>query len=525
VKLHPLCTALACALLLSACGGGSDSTTGTTTPSTGTQQYPGGFWEGTSGTGTAQRSVFGYIDPGLSGTGGDFMFARAYNSSNGFDAFYGALTVTGQSLVGSGVRYYSGQDGKFAANLALRGTVTPNAQGQASHIAGNYSDPVGTAASTGAIVPLVLDYSSANQYPAKLASLVGTYRSVGAFGAIWRLDIDAQGALIGTNGGCTMTGAASVRSATSAAFNISMTLNGSTVACPNSGTTQTGVAALQYDSSGNRSGIRVLTRNASGTESVVVMSGTIDPGSIPSPSATQQNAQGSWIGTVGSGSAAQAIAASVMPDGSYFFYRRVGGGYDALYGTLAVAIGGSAVSSVDGFYFANQAGSYTGGVALTGDVKTSTSFTGQYFDPTAENALANFSLTPDANYPYTTGLAATLANLSGTYRSTAAAFGGDAITLTVDGSLGTITGSTSSGCAITGTIGRYGTDATRNAFAVEQLAFSGASCALSGTPVQSGIANAQFNAGASATGLRILAAGTSASSTRATTVFLGTRTN
>ena len=49
---------LTCAALLASCGGGS-SDGEDVGPAPGVQQYPGGVWEGTVGTGAAQRQVVG----------------------------------------------------------------------------------------------------------------------------------------------------------------------------------------------------------------------------------------------------------------------------------------------------------------------------------------------------------------------------------------------------------------------------------------------------------------------------------
>ena len=114
---------LTCAALLASCGGGS-SDGEDVGPAPGVQQYPGGVWEGTVGTGAAQRQVVGYIDPGPLGTGGEFYMAREAPGAAGFDAFYGRLNVNVTAVLATGVTYYSVQDGKFATGLTLRGTAS-----------------------------------------------------------------------------------------------------------------------------------------------------------------------------------------------------------------------------------------------------------------------------------------------------------------------------------------------------------------------------------------------------------------
>ena len=89
---------LACAALLASCGGGS-SDGEDVGPAPGVQQYPGGVWEGTVGTGAAQRQVVGYIDPGPQGTGGEFYLAREAPGAAGFDALYGRLNVSVTSVL------------------------------------------------------------------------------------------------------------------------------------------------------------------------------------------------------------------------------------------------------------------------------------------------------------------------------------------------------------------------------------------------------------------------------------------
>ena len=61
VRPHSLLS-LCLAMLVAGCGGGSGGDD--VGPPPGTQQYPGGFWEGTVGTGAAQRTMVGFTDVG-----------------------------------------------------------------------------------------------------------------------------------------------------------------------------------------------------------------------------------------------------------------------------------------------------------------------------------------------------------------------------------------------------------------------------------------------------------------------------
>ena len=217
---------LACTALLASCGGGS-SDGADVGPATGVQQYPGGVWEGTVGTGAAQRQVVGYIDPGPQGTGGEFYLAREAPGAAGFDALYGRLNVSVTSVLATGVTYFSVQDGKFATGLTLRGTASNSGKiGRTDAISGNYSDPVQTAAASGATVPLKLAYSSLNFHTASPSLIEGTYRGTGLFGGGWVLTVTPQGQLSGRIGGCLATGSATPRAADSPLYSLTINLSG-----------------------------------------------------------------------------------------------------------------------------------------------------------------------------------------------------------------------------------------------------------------------------------------------------------
>lgn len=515
---------LAFSAALSGCGGGGEADDDNTGPPPGTQQYPAGVWEGTTGVGASARTVLGYIDPGADGKGGEFYFAKSAAGTAGYDALYGRLSVNVTAVQASNVTYFSVQDGKFSNGLNLRGTASANAQtGRTELISGNYSDPVGTIAATGATMPIKLAYSALNNYPAQLSLLEGMYRGGSVFGGGWVLQISALGTVTGNIGSCALTGTATVRPGNSAVYGINLNVTGDEKLCPNANTTQSGVAILKFDANTlARTGIWVLTRNGSGPATTYTLDGGADGPNTQPPAPTQQSASGYWQGT-SNASGNTAINAVVLPDSSYFFYKRVGIGYDVLYGTLLTSASSSVVSSNDGTYFANQRSAetqYTSGVELNGDARTGQSFTGSYVDPTAGGTNTRFATTPDTNYPYVSPVPRSIALLQGSYHSNAVGFGGASMDLDLDLS-GVLTGTSSDGCTLSATLRPYAGSQNLNFYQVESLGYTGL-CAAAGGPLQSGMASAQFDAaGQRVIGLRILAAASGPSGARVNTVFLG----
>ena len=511
--------------VLSGCGGGGSNDLDNAGPVPGVQQFPGGIWEGTTGSGASTRSVFGYIDPGSDGKGGDFYFAKGAAGNSGYDSLYGRLSVNVTSVLATNVTYFSGQDGKFAQGLNLRGTASANpTTGKTAIISASYSDPIGTLAATGATTPLRLEYSQLNNYTARAELLAGTYRGGSLFGGGWMLTISAQGAVSGYVGSCSLTGSAGIQSSSSAVYRINLNLLGDEVLCPNTGTGQGGVAVLKFDpTTGLRTGIWVLTRNTAGLPTTYVLNGSADAVSPAQPLPVGQNAAGHWAGTNNAAGNA-GVTAVVLPDNAYFFYKRVGTGYDVLYGTLLGGAQSSLFTSSDGVYFANQQSvqnQYSGGVTLNADARTGESFTGSYADPTVGGASTRFVTGPDTGYPYFSLTPQSLATLAGLYRSNAVGFGGASTSLDISPA-GVLTGTTSDGCDITAQLQPYQAgQANLNVYRVESLAYAGL-CPQAGAPLQSGVASAQFDAsGTRVIGLRILAAGQGPSGQRANTVFLG----
>lgn len=523
-------------LALAGCGGGSTGDTSNVGTVTGTQQYMDGIWTGTTGTGTAQRNVVGYVSGGSDGKGGDFYLAKGAAGTSGYDSIYGLLRVDVASVAATNVTYFSVQDGKFATGLTVAGTAsTSTGAARTDTFSGNYSNPTNTAAATGAVTSIKMTYSTLNNYGATYAKLQGKYTGGALFGGSWVLTADAVGNLAGTVSGCTVAGTATPQTvaanstASPAIYNVVLNLSGGTTTCAATGTTQSGVAFLKYDTLGNKTGIWMFTRSSTTTLNTYVLDGVLVAGSTSTPATTQQVAAGFWKSSTSTSSGD--VFAMVLPDNSYFFYKRVGGGYDALYGNLVVATGTSILSSTDGVYFANQnlaSTQYTAGILISGDVRTQSSFTGTYTDPTASSAQTAFSMVPDTTNLYTSPILPTVSALYGTYTSSTIGFGGTGLTLkiaadTTDGTKSVITGTTTTGCTLTGNISAYSsTNTTLNLYRVDTLTFAG-TCALAGLPVQSGAASAVFDGANNVVGLRIGAAGYSGAATRSNLVFIGSK--
>ncbi|WP_225584892.1 MULTISPECIES: hypothetical protein [unclassified Acidovorax] len=534
---------LTCAALLASCGGGS-SDGEDVGPAPGVQQFPGGVWEGTVGTGVAQRQVVGYIDPGPLGTGGEFYMAREAPGAAGFDAFYGRLNVNVTAVLATGVTYYSVQDGKFASGLTLRGTASNSGKiGRTDGISGNYSDPVQTAAASGAVVPIKLAYSSLNFHPARASLVEGTYRGTGLFGGGWVLTVTPQGQLSGRVGGCLVTGSATPRAADSPLYSMTLNLSGDTTSCEASGTQQSGIAVLRFDAAGVPNGIWVFTRNATGPNNTFTLNGIADPRTTVPPSTTPLSVAGNWQGsfTLPAGVIGDTtVWGSVLPDGGLFFYTNSSLDHNALYGRLIRyennATNNRFVTANDGVFFNRllaNTGAYNESVLIDGTLQsgngTSTAglFSGSFSYPTQPGGFpTRFSVTPDPLYALPSGKVPNAALIIGTYKMAGTGFGGDTTTLTVFAD-GAITGLTTSGCEVAGKLlGELGSGL--NLYRVEAFGYLNSpnapiTCGLSSGPPQSGSASAQFDANGKVIGLRILTAGLSVAGTRAHTVFVGAK--
>ncbi|GDY38803.1 hypothetical protein ACINB_46950 [Acidovorax sp. NB1] len=513
-------------------------------PAPGVQQYPGGVWEGTVGTGAAQRQVVGYIDPGPQGTGGEFYLAREAPGAAGFDALYGRLNVSVTSVLATGVTYFSVQDGKFATGLTLRGTASNSGKiGRTDAISGNYSDPVQTAAASGATVPLKLAYSSLNFHTASPSLIEGTYRGTGLFGGGWVLTVTPQGQLSGRIGGCLATGSATPRAAGSPLYSLTINLSGDTTSCGATGTQQSGIAVLRYDAAGVPNGIWAFTRNATGTDNTYTLNGIADPRTTVPPSATPLSVAGNWQGsfTLPTGVIGDTtVWGSVLPDGGLFFYTNSSLDHNALYGRLIRyennATNNRFVTANDGVFFnrlLGNTGTYNEAVLIDGTLQSSNGsgnaslFSGSFSYPTQPGGFpTRFSVTPDPLYALPAGKVATTAMIVGTYKMAGTGFGGDTTTLKVFAD-GAITGLTTSGCEVAGKLlGELGSGL--NLYRVEAFGYLKSpngpiTCELASGPPQSGSASAQFDANGNVIGLRILTAGLSVAGTRARTVFVGAK--
>ena len=534
---------LTCATLLASCGGGS-SDGADVGPVPGVQQYPGGVWEGTVGVGAAQRQVVGYIDPGPSGTGGEFYLAREAPGAAGFDAIYGRLNTNVTAVVATGVTYFSAQDGKFATGLTLRGTASNSGKiGRTDGISGNYSDPVQTAAASGAVVPLKLSYSRLNYFPARASLVEGTYRGTGLFGGAWVLNVTPQGQLSGRIGGCLVTGSASPRAADSPLYSMTLNISGDTASCEATGTQQSGIAVLRFDASGIPNGIWVFTRNATGPNNTYTLNGIADPRTVIPPSATPLSVAGNWQGslTLPAGVIGDtSVWGSVLPDGGLFFYTNSSLDHNALYGRLIRyennATNNRFVTANDGVFFNRllaNTGAYNELVMIDGTLQSSGGsnaanlFSGIFSYPTQPGGFPTaFRVTPDPLYALPAGKVPSTALVANTYTMAGTGFGGDTTTLKVFAD-GAITGLTSSGCEVAGKLlGELGSGL--NLYRVEAFGYLNSpnapiTCGLSSGPPQSGSASAQFDANGNVIGLRILTAGLSVAGTRSHTVFVGAK--
>src|SRR5450830_791563 len=202
-------------LALVGCGGGSTGDTSNVGAVTGTQQYMDGIWTGTTGTGSAQRNVVGYVSGGSDGKGGDFYLAKGAAGTSGYDSIYGLLRVDVASVAATNVTYFSVVDGQFATGLSPDGTAN-------------------TAAATGAVTSIKMTYSTLNNFGATYAKLQGKYTGGALFGGSWVLTADAVGNLAGTVSGCTVAGTATPQTvaanstASPAIYNVVLNLSGGT---------------------------------------------------------------------------------------------------------------------------------------------------------------------------------------------------------------------------------------------------------------------------------------------------------
>jgi len=494
------------AMALSACGGG-DSGDGGTAPAV--QQYPAGIYTGKAGPLGAQRDFIGVIDGGLDGKGGSFYFARYASSSRGYDGLYGDLSVNVAMLRASNATYYSTQDGKFASNITVSGTVTGAATAESpnARISGNYSNPTGTAAAASGttLVPFTLEYRpDLYMHASSLQAMAGSYSGGGAFGGGWSMTVDAAGRLTGNNGGCKLTGSVSTPNPARGVYGIVLSLSGDS--CSRPGSTQTGWAVLEYGSTGAKTGIWVFTADSNPQAlNTFILRGTADTSTEPPDPGTPQFAEGYWTAARGG------FEGVVTPDGYYFLYRRNGGGYDVLSGLLARAAGSNSRMVDDAATFYSSQGTSTT-TSLSGTVIGNT-FTASFADPASGDAVTEFSLNRSDVYSANPAKLSAVAGRS--YQT--ASFDTPAMTVSV-GADGILSG-TRDACKIVDAstdggpvsrIGPYPGISTQNLYQVK-LIFTGAACAGS----EDGVAIADYDTGAAtAKGLWIFTLGTLTSSTQ-----------
>ena len=550
VRPHSLLS-LCLVMLVAGCGGGSGGDD--VGPPPGTQQYPGGFWEGTVGTGAAQRTMVGFIDGGEDGKGGEFYLARGAAGAAGYDGLYGLLRTNVTAVQATGVTYFSVQDGKFASGITLRGTATPSAAtGKTVLISGNYTSAAGTAAASGTPTPFKLNYSKLNDYPARANLIAGTYRGSGVFGGQWVFTVTERGVLSGRVGGCNVQGIATPRSQDSALYSVTMNLTGDETSCGYRSSQQSGVAVLRFDANNVPNGIWVFTRNSIGTDNTFVLNGLADPRQPTTPSPTPLSAAGNWAGTLTLPAGVSGdldIHGTVLPDGGMFFYTNSSFNHNVLYGRLIRYNNDQTtnrfVTANDGVFFdrlldgtGGYLGGYVSGVLVDATVESAAAngianrLTGTYSYPTQPGGYpTRFTMQPDSIYTLPTRRVgqADINMIVGSYRMAGSSFGGHQvdIDIAVDGS---ITGVTSNECQIVGKLLGNLDGGKQNLYRVEALGFlddakpaNSIGCELSTGPSQSGLAAAIFDANGEVVGLRILTAGLLQSGQRAHTVFVGTK--
>lgn len=536
--------------LLASCGGGSgdDSDVG---PPIGTQQYPGGIWEGTVGTGTAQRTMVGFIDGGPDGKGGEFYLARGAAGAAGYDGLYGVLRTEIATVQATGVTYFSVQDGKFATGITLRGTASSNAAGKTVSISGNYTSPAGTAAATGTPTTFKLNYSTLNNYPARADLIAGTYRGSGVFGGQWVFTVTERGVLSGRVGGCSVQGTATPRSQNSALYSITMNLLGDEISCSRAGSQQTGIAVLRYDANNVPNGIWVFTRNSIGPDNTFVLNGLADPRQSTTPSTTPLSAAGNWEGTLTLPAGVhgdQSVWGTVLPDGGLFFYTNSSFNHNALYGRLIHYQNNQTtnrfVTANDGVFFdrlldgtGGYQGGYVGGVLIDATLESGANngvasrLVGTYSYASQPGGYpTRFTMQPDSLYTLPNDKQPNVNLIVGSYRMPGVGFGGHTVDIEV-GVDGSITGETSNGCLIVGKLMEVPNQdkPLQNLYRVEAFGYLAGTlvpsntigCELSTGPSQSGSASAMFDAAGKVKGLRILTAGLLSSGQRAHTVFVG----
>ncbi len=228
-------TALAAAMIFSACGGGGSSDTAVTTAASAE-----GFWTGTSSN--AARVQLAILEDGT--TWGFYTIGGTLAG-----ALYGSTKVNGTSFSGSGIDIYSAtiHPGTYSGTVAAKSTIN---------------------ATLSSGVTFTGNYSAAYDQAALLTNLAGTYVGYGLTGATAArsvpVAISAGGNISATDAGCSLTGTASPRATGKNVFNVQITFAGATCLLGN-GSVTNGIAF--YDITSRQ--LIVMAMNASKTDGFI----------------------------------------------------------------------------------------------------------------------------------------------------------------------------------------------------------------------------------------------------------------
>ncbi|CAK7049677.1 hypothetical protein EV679_0228 [Kerstersia gyiorum] len=367
-----------CAFALAACGGGDgdDSDIGEGPIST-TSQYPAGVWSGKSGDG---QTMFGIVDPGsagVTGSNGNFFFARGGTDETGYDGLYGNWTQSGGRFSATNATYYmrpavSTGTGSFRSIASVTATVAGRTTAAWNTDSGTMDGRFTSPYSASTFITFGMEYdnllSSQDSNLLITNGIQGAYRGDTSDGGGWALYVDWAGRLSGRSGNCRFYGMVTPRSdaansgATSPFYSVSMTLYndfGSTTSntCEQAGNALTGTAIVRYDDSYQKSGIWLATRL--GNINTYILDGTyLKPGNtaaIPrtfntfasNTASAATNPIGSWSGT--DPFTGQAVNMVVLPNHEYLMYRGSGDG-DVLYSITRLGMEGS-----NGQFYADDA--------------------------------------------------------------------------------------------------------------------------------------------------------------------------
>ncbi|KAF1021379.1 MAG: hypothetical protein GAK30_01864 [Paracidovorax wautersii] len=507
-------------LVVAACGGGGgdDSDPTGSDSSSSAQQYPAGVWRGTS----AGQDFFGIVDPGTSGsagTGGFFYFARYNVDGRGPDSFYGDLSTSGSRVAASNGTYYTTpQDildgtGVWAFNLALTGTVSgrasPSWTSANGTFSGSYVSPYNSAARLQFSTTYDSNLSNRGSYVTSIGGgIQGAYRGDRADRSGWGVYVDWAGRVTGRNGNCQFSGRIVPRGDSSPFYDVTLTLaNAPDATCGQATHNMEGRAVVRYDSAGNKTGLWLVTRTVSGTRNTYVLDGDFraagtQPGTfaIGTIASTAQNPVGSWTGK--DAFMGEDVDLVVLPGSGqeFMMYRRKGAG-DVLYSTaglstlsddyckgLSVNTGEFCTASAVFWRrgSASSAGTLYSGVHFAGAVATGSTLKAIHDDPatsSSNNGLPSAISLDYVNAPSASAATLFAALLNGqTYSngSEAPTFGSRPVLTDITVALKSgstsvyeVTGNTSSGCEVKGTVSSTASSAASNMFSVTGLSYTG----------------------------------------------------